>query len=196
MSALRLAPRDRRMLIIGGPMICALVLSAKTLPAALQWQRAQLDSVAAALDRLSAARRSTAMLPALRDSFAARRARVASLDTLLIGGPSPVAAAGTVATALEDLADDANVRVTAVQIRADTVVRAGLSRVGVRLVGVCDVTGLASLLRAIETDARAMTVRDLAVTQPDPVGASTKAETLRIDVGVEALVRIQSSEKR
>lgn len=191
MSALRLAPRDRRMLIVGGSVIGALLLSARALPAALQWQRVQLDSATALLDRLSAARRSTAILPALRDSLAARRARVAALDTLLIGGASPVAAAGTVASALEDLADDANVRVTAIQIRADTVARAGLSRVGVRLVAVCDVTGLSSLLRAIETNAHAMTVRDLAVTQPDPVGANTRAEALRIDVGVEALVRIE-----
>lgn len=192
----RLSSRDRRALGAGAAIMSVVAAAGAGVPAALRWQQAQVDSARATITRLATARRATAMRPLLRDSLIARRARLESLDTALIAEASPVAAAGVLAGALEDLADDAGVTVTAAQIRADSVARAGLSRVGVRLVVLGDVRGLAALLGAIETDARPMTVRELAVTQPDPIGAIGKPEVLRIDVGIEALARIVTSERR
>ncbi|HXT16507.1 MAG TPA: GspMb/PilO family protein [Gemmatimonadaceae bacterium] len=190
MIALQLTPRDRRILIVGVAVIGGLTVTAKGVPAALAWQRDRVDSAAVFSERLALARASVRQLPALRDSLRARQARVAALDTTLITGASAAAAAGTLASLVEDFASDLDVKANAIQIRADTLSRPGLTRVGVRLIGVCDVAGLAAFLRTIETDARAMSVRDLAVTQPDPAGPDAKPEMLRVDVGVDALALI------
>jgi hypothetical protein len=80
------------------------------------------------------------------------------------------------------------VKVGSVQLRADSAFTAdGFARVAVRLNATGDVTGLATLLGALEGDSLLIAVRELVVNQPEPAAPSTKLETLRFEMLVEGL---------
>jgi hypothetical protein len=127
----------------------------------------------------------------VRDSVRARQARLVALDSSLLFGASPSAIAADLASVLEDLADDNASKVTAMQLRADTVATAGLARVEVRITGIADVAGLAGFLHAIEADATPLVVRDLSVSQPEPTAGDAKAEALRVDMLVAGIGTIR-----
>jgi hypothetical protein len=109
------------------------------------------------------------------------------MDSVLIKGASPAAAAAALASSVGDVADENSFKVTSLQLRSDSAATAGLARVYVRLTGVADVTGLAGFLRSIEGSATPMAVRDLTVSQPEPAGSDAKPEMLRIDLLVESI---------
>ncbi|MDB4878546.1 MAG: hypothetical protein JWM41_4992 [Gemmatimonadetes bacterium] len=119
--------------------------------------------------------------------------RFAAIDSSLIGGNSPAAAAANLASAVEDFADDAPMRISALQIHADTAARPGLSRVAVRMTAVADVAGLAAFLRAVDGGVRHLAVRELAISQAEPAAPDSKPEMLRIDVLIEGLAQIVPS---
>jgi len=102
-------------------------------------------------------------------------------------GGSPAAAAAALASTVGDIADENTLKVTSLQLRSDSVAKAGLASIQVRLTGVTDVAGLAGFLRSIEGAATPMAVRDLTVSQPEPAASDAKPETLRIDILVESL---------
>jgi hypothetical protein len=132
------------------------------------------------------------ILSILRDTLRARRARVLALDSSLLFGATPSAIAADLASALENLADDNALKVTAMQLRSDTVVTAGLARVEVRITGITDVTGLAGFLRAVEAGVIPLVVRDLSVSQPEPAASDAKLEALRVDMLVASIGEIKS----
>jgi hypothetical protein len=113
----------------------------------------------------------------------------------LLIGATPAAIAAQLASVLEDLADDNALKVTAMQLRADTVATAGLARVEVRVTGITDIIGLAGLLRAIESDETPLVVRDLSVSQPEPVGSDARAEALRVDLLVASIGTIDGERR-
>jgi hypothetical protein len=115
------------------------------------------------------------------------------IDSVLLTGPTPAAIAADLASNLKDLADDTSVRVTGLQLRADSVAVAGLVRAEVRITGITDVTGLGEFLQEVEGGATPLVVRDLSVSQPDPVGGGTKAETLRVDMLVVGIGSIKTA---
>jgi hypothetical protein len=127
------------------------------------------------------------LLPTLRDSLRQRRMRLANLDSQWLVASSASVATASLASTLEDLAADAPVKINAMQMRADTTTRSGIVRVAVRVTGVADVTGLAAFLRAVDGGEQYLTVRELAVSQPEPGAPDSKPEMLRIDLLVEAL---------
>lgn len=184
--------RDQKILVLGTSVIGVLVGLARGLPALLEWQRQRSTDAATMSQQARATRTRVRMLPAMRDSLRGRQARLASLDSVLLVGASASAAAAALASMLEDLADAASVRVTAMQLRADSAASGSLTQVAVRVSGVTDVTGLASLLRTIEGGATPLLVRELAVTQPEPAAPNGKVEALRVDILVEGLARITS----
>lgn len=191
-SSLGLSQRDRRTLVVGATVVSSLVVLARGMPAIRSWEADQLARAQAAAQALAVLRGGRAILPALRDSVRARRARLAALDSTVLSGASPSAIGAALASALEDIADDNALKISALQLRPDSVAVGGLARVEVRIIGVVDVTGLAGMLRDIEGGQTSMLVRDLSVSQPDPAASDAKPEALRIDILVAAIGPIKT----
>jgi hypothetical protein len=191
-SKLGLSRRDRRTLA-GGLCAMALLLTiARGLPALCSWEADRTAEAHSAGQQLVSLRSGLSILSVLRDTLRARRARVVALDSTLLFGASPSAIAADLALALENLADDNALKVTAMQLRSDTVVTAGLARVEVRITGITDVTGLAGFVRAVEAGAIPLVVRDLSVSQPEPAASDAKPEALRVEVLVASIGEIKS----
>jgi hypothetical protein len=191
-SKLGLSSRDRRTLTIGSFAIASLIVVARGIPALRSWDADRKAEGYSAAQRLASLRDGLVMLPTLRDSLRLRRDRLAALESNLLCGASPSAIAASLASELEDLADDNAVKVTALQLRADTVATGGLARVDVRLTGIADVYGLAGFLRAAESDSTLLVVRDLSVSQAEPTAADGRPEALRVDMLVAAIGTIKS----
>jgi hypothetical protein len=198
LSQLGLSARDRRVLFFGASTIGTLFAFARGVPALLEWQKDRSSEAAAESQQAAAARIGVRMLPALRDSLRDRQIRLAALDSVLLSGSSASAAVAELASMLENMADAASVKVTAMQLRADSAASGLLAQVAVRVNGVADVAGLAAFLRAIEGSETPLIVRELAVTQSEPAAPDGKVEALRVDVLVEGIARITgtTAEKR
>lgn len=184
---LGISQRDRRTLIVGVSVVGTVLAIGRGLPAVSDWESTQRREAESTAERLAQLRDGLRSLPALRDSLRARTARLAELDTTLIRGVSPAAIAAAFASALGDIADENALRVSTLQLRSDSVATQGLARVEVRVTGVTDVAGLAGFLRAVEGNAMPARVRELNISQPEPLAGEAKPETLRVDVLVEGL---------
>jgi hypothetical protein len=192
---LGLSARDRRTLIVGVSVVGGLFVLARGLPSLMRWQNEQRLEAESMVADLSAARAGARQMPALRDSLRARQKRLAVVDSSILSGPTSSSAAAMLASALEELAGESSVKVSAMQLHADSAAAGALVQVSVRLTAVADVYGLLALLRAIEGGETLLAVRELAVTQPEPAAPSSKPEALRVDMMVVGLARI-TGEKR
>ena len=192
---LGLSARDKRTLIVGVGVVGGLFVLARGVPSLMRWQNAQRTEAASMTADLSAARAGARQMPALRDSLRARQRRLAAVDSTMLSGPTSSSAAAMLASALEDLATESSVKVSAMQLHADSAAAGALVQIGVRVTAVADVYGLLALLRAIEGGETLLAVRELAVTQPEPAAPSSKPEALRVDMMVVGLARI-TGEKR
>ena len=187
MNVLALSSRDRRTLTAGGAAIIGLLIIARGLPALRVWEQDVRIAAASAADRIGLMRDGDQQLPVLRDTLRAWQNRLAGLDSDMLRGGSPPAAAAELASLLEAMADESRVKISTLQLRADSVSAAPISHVAVRISGIGDVSGLAGLLRAIEGGDTQLVVRELVVSQPEPAAPDTKPENLRIDLLVEGV---------
>lgn len=190
-----ISPRDRRLLMIGGSVIGTLITVARGLPALRAWEQRQVSAAATLAADLAAIREGRRALPMLRDSLAARRVRLAQLDSTLLAGQSPATAAAALTEAVEELAAASRVKVGSLQIHTDSAPPGAITHVRVGLVGVTDVTGLAAFLRAVEGAETPLVVRELVVAQPDPLAPSSKPETLRVEVSIEGIAIVRREAK-
>ena len=192
---LALSARDRRTLAMGAGAITALLSVARGLPALRSWNAAQRSYASQTARELRALQEGMAALPALRDSLAARRRRLSALDSEMLAGASIAELSAAVATRIEAMADEHSLKVTALQLRSDSVPIDGLARAHVRLTAVADVEGFAGFLRGIEGGAAPLVVEELGVSQPDPAADSLKPEMLRVDLLVAALGAVASEHR-
>jgi hypothetical protein len=187
---LALSARDRRTLVIGVSVVGSLFALGRGLPALMSWQSTRIADATATVGDLTDARAGRRALPTLRDSAREQQARIAAIDSAIVTAPTSSAAAALLASALEEMADEARVKVGAMQLVADSAAAGAVVQVGVRLTGVADVYGLLELLKAVEGGEALLAVRELAVSQSDPAAPSTKPEALRIDMMVVGMARI------
>lgn len=190
---LAISRRDQRTLGAGAFTIAMLVVVSRGIPAIRTWDAERVREARETATQLASIRMGRRQGSALRDSLAARRARLASIDSTLLAGASASAVAAALAATLEDLSDRNAIKVTALQIRADSVVRGGIARAEVRLSGITDVTGLAGFLAAVEAGPTPVVVRELDVSQPEPTAADNKPEALRIDVLVSGVGLVKAN---
>ena len=184
--ALGLSPRDRRALVLGAGTVVGLVLVARGGPALRAWESGRLSEARSTTRQLLAVRNGIVAQPALRDSLAARRRRLAALDSATPRGSSPAALGAAVAAAVEEIADDNSIKVVALQLRSDSAAVDSQAGAEVRVSGVADIVGLAAFLQAVEGGATPLLVKELSVSQSAPAADSTKPEALRIDVLIAA----------
>ena len=190
MIRLGFSAKDRKTAIFGIVTVGSLIGLSKGLPALTEWERVRVAEATDAMARASSARANVRMLSALRDSLRSRRQQLAAIDSTLLSGTSSAAAAADLAASLDEMATHARLRVSAMQLRADSAPVGAITRVAVRVTATSDVAGLAAFLRATEGGDTPLAVRDLFVSQPEPASPATKPEALRIDVLVEGIARI------
>ncbi len=193
MMAFGMSRRDRRTLVLGVASVGTVLAAGKGAPALRHWEVSNLEAAAEARDQLAAAERGAASLAEVRDSASARTKRLESLRSVLLRASTPEAAAATLASFVERLAKQRDVDVLTVTLKPDSVVHSGLARAAVRLSAETDIAGLLDLLYDVETANMPLVVTELWVTQPEPAGATSKPETLRIEVDVQTIVRVNAT---
>ena len=188
--------RTTRTLITGLSVIALILLAGKGIPAWYRWQRDAVTTEAEVHAKLERARATLRDTAAVRDSLAARAARLSALTPAVLTNAPAAAAGGMLASMLSDAAADAGMRVASVQVRPDTVKRNGYMKVGVRGDLVGDVIGLQKLLTALEGGLTLLSVRELSIVQPEILSAPTRPEALRVQLVVEALISTRSAPAR
>jgi hypothetical protein len=187
-----ISTRDRRTLALGAAAVALLLLLGRGVPA---WRRWDAEVRASAAEMTGeAARAGTAVrtLPALRDSAAARRRRLAALDSALLEGESAASAGAALASLLSSAAEESGVQLGAVQVApADSAGRGVFARVRVRADATGDLPGLLLFLRALEGGRALVSVQEWAVTQPSAGGPAEFPEALRLELAVEGLARVR-----
>lgn len=182
-----MSPRDRRTLLAGIGIIGGIIGLSRGVPQWREWDENARMEAANVVGELANAHERLVLLPAIRDSARARRARLEkSASRLLVAETSGIAGA-MLATKVTDIADELGLKVSAIQIRADSVFRSAHARVAVRLTASGDVQHLTDLLSALESPTELLAVRELSVSPTDPVLPDGRPETLRFQVLVEGL---------
>lgn len=182
-----LSPRDRRVLVVGGVLVAAMLLFGRGLPAYVSWRRAAMEEARLSVDDAAEAERAIRRLKPVLDSLDARRARFVDLAPAVLEGRTPAAAAGSLASLVGGAAAKAGVRVSSVQPRPDSAGPGTFTRVSVRVDAAGDVYGLGAFLAALEGGPELLSVREIAVTQSDPAATPDRVEELRIELTVDGL---------
>jgi hypothetical protein len=179
--------RDRRALITCCGVIAPLVLCSRGIPAMLRWQareRAEADSL---VERARVARSAIDQLGRARDSLASRRKRLVALSEGVVPGNAPAVASASLAERVSDLAEEAGVVLTTVQIQFDTLGRGSFVPIRVRASVAGDLESLADFLSSIELGPPLAMLRELSISASGP--AASPEQELRAEVMVEALGR-------
>jgi hypothetical protein len=187
MPRIAMSPRDRRALGVGLAAMCANVGGSRLVPRWHAWDETARASAQALDVDVAALDARLRQLPAMRDSARARSARASTMRTRLIEAPTVGAAGARLATEIGNVADDLGIRVGAVQIRPDTLFRAGFARVAVTLSATGDVTHLADLLQSLESSELLLAVRELTITPTDALAPDERPEILQFQLVVEGL---------
>ena len=196
MIQLGLSSRDRKTLLVGAVSVALTLVIGKGVPALRRWDSSRVARAAELHGRLTKAEYGAKALGAMRDSAAARKQRLGIQASSLLLASSPEAAAADLASLIEDIAGENGLDVFTVTLKPDSAARNGLARISVSMSSECDVRGLLDFLYEIETGETPMLVRELAVSQPDPLAPTSKAEALRVDLVVQTLARIQTGISR
>ena len=194
MTKPRLGKRDRRALTIGAGAIALVLLLSRGVPAMLAWQRDTSRAADAREEQLTRATAALARVGAVRDSMRARGARIVALAPALISGDTPASASATLAGIISGAAALSNVKVGALQLHADTASRDAFVRVAVHGEATGDVTGVMSMLAALESGPTLLAVRELSITQPDVSAPADRMEALHVELTVEGLMLRQRAE--
>lgn len=182
-----LGGRDRRALVAAGLVIPALLALGRGVPALRAWERERVASSVELAGELASAQASLAQTRVLGDSLRVRRQRFLNLAASIVSGEAPAAASATLAALLNGSAVGAGLRLESVQIAGDSLAGRVFTRVSARGEATGDSRALTQFLLALERGPMLLAVRELTVTQPEPAGASTQPEALRIEFTVSGL---------
>jgi hypothetical protein len=185
--------RDRRALGLGAALIVPLIVGARGLPAASAWQSAYVERARERIAARDRGEEATRVLPTLRAALAEQRSRLARSGAALADGGPPAAAAATLGSLVDQIANDAGIRVVSLELHAETGAHADLVPLGVRLIAVSDIAGLMALVRAVDGARVPLAIRELDVTAADPASADDRAEVLRLDLVITSLARREAA---
>jgi hypothetical protein len=186
-GASAISQRDRRTLVGGLLAVAIIAAGGRAVPKWRQWDEGARTSAAELTSEVASLEAQLKRLPALRDSARSRGLRAAAARERLIEAATVGAAGADLATQVTDVADELGIKVSAVQIRPDTLFRAGHARVAVSLTATGDVANLADLLTTLESSDVLMAVRELTITPADVLLPDGRPETIRFQLLVEAL---------
>ena len=142
--------RDRRALTAGGAAIVAMLAVSRALPMVVRWERDAQSTDASRREMLERATIAIALSDRVRDSARARGARIIALAPALLEGETPATASATLAGIISGAAVRSNVRIGALQLRADTASRGTFVHIGVSGDATGDVAGITAMLSLLE----------------------------------------------
>ncbi|HEX8454916.1 MAG TPA: GspMb/PilO family protein [Longimicrobium sp.] len=183
-----ISERDHRVMVAGGAAIALILLLVRGIPAWRHWDEGTRDSAFGV--RVESAQREAAVraLPAMRDSAAARRARLAALTPRVVPGKSPGAGGAALASLLSEAAGESGVQLGTMQISPpDSGVHTVFTRVRVRGDATGSLPGLLRFMEMVEAGPILVSLPEWAISQPDAGGPPDRPETLRMDFAAEAL---------
>ena len=187
-----LTARDRRALAAGAISIGALLSFARGVPAWRSWNGRLRSRTAAATADVARAEALLRTKRPLHDSLAAWRRQLDTLDAGLVPGDSPAAAGAALVGIVASAASRAGVVLGALQIVSDSARWTPFEAIEVHTAGTGDIEGVSTFLSALEGGPRRLAVRSLSISQSDPGATADHGESLRVELTVEALVRLQA----
>ena len=187
---------DRRAIIVGVATIGSVIAMGRGVPLWREWDLDQRARATIILTRAAEFDRTLLTMPHLADSARRVAKAYANASSTLLVEASPTVASARLAELVADAADEAAVRVTSVQIKPDSAFLDHFARVTVRLAATGDIESLIDLLQALEDNDTLLAVKELWVTPSDPAAPGTKAEALRFQILVQALVARPSGPAR
>ncbi|MFL5560837.1 MAG: type II secretion system protein GspM [Gemmatimonadaceae bacterium] len=183
-----LSSRDRRVLAIGVLMCFTLVVGTRGVPTLLRWTRETRANATQLSDEAARAQRSVEDAARTRDSLAIRRAQYSAITPRLLEGETAAGAGAVLASLVSSIAAESNVRLGSVQIKADTAHADAFVAIRVHADVIGDVSGLATMLAALERGRTLVAVRELSLAQPDLAAGDDRPEALRGELTVEGLM--------
>ncbi len=194
-----ISARDRRTLTVGVSVIVILLLLSKGAPAWLAWERHAASRALLAVTDAAAADAVTGAYEVTRDSLRVRLRRLTALDSVIVPGIDQSTAAASLATIVSDASTDAGVTIGSLQPAVDSPPRTlggrrittepPFASVSVRGDATGDVVGLMQFVADLEHGPALISVRDLAITQTDPLASSDRMEVLHAKFTVGGLAR-------
>lgn len=183
--------RERRVLIVGGAIIVALVAFARGWPAWTEWSH---ESRAAAAEQMRAAADADALIESDRvvaDSLRARGARFVALAPAILPGRDLPAATAALSTVVSGAATAVGLTIGTIQLLppADTGRQRVFARVRVHADVTGDITELTAFVSTLEGGATRLRMSELTITQSEPAAAPTRAEALHAEFTVEGLTQ-------
>ena len=192
---LSLSQRDRRAVIGGMLTIVAVLGGGRVVPRVNQWSESVRKSARALDDQLSDEAASIRDLRRARDSLIARQVRLLALDSLILEGETPPLAAASLAELVSDVAEDADVQISAVQLRCDTSAKRSFVLVEVEVSATGDLASVAAFLSQLESGTKLLRLKSLALVAQQASGqVSDKAQSVRADVTVVGLGKSRSAD--
>jgi hypothetical protein len=175
-----MTPRDRRALRLGAVVVVTLVAATRVGPASARAVIGYRDSVQERAHALARTAALVAATPAMRDSLRDALSGVVGLAPQLVAGQTRADAGATLASLVSAMATSGALRLARVESLTDS--PNGQPReVWVRAELEGDVRGVVRFLRRVESGEPLLTVREFALTAPDPAAS---AEVLRLEITI------------
>ena len=177
----------RRTLALGACALAAILLFTRGLPASRAWNQERYSIALELRHQLEKSKGGVLHLDDTRRIASTLRAFLSSTEAWLLRGTSDGLRNAALASILSAAADEAGVELTSVQPRPDVPRPGTLLLISARANLSGDVESVMYFLAALEMGTRNLRVRELTLSQPDITIASSRLETLRAEIVVEAL---------
>lgn len=184
---LAISRRDRRVLLAGAAVIASILLLSRGVPAWRAWEHEVRASAAELTAEAERAEASVQLLPQTLDTLEQRQGRLVALAPVLLGGESPAAAAGALASLVSGAAAQSHMELAALRLQVDSARTGVFTRIAVRGDATGDIRGVTQLLLTLERGPHLLAVRELSISQPEPAAPAHQPEALRIEFVVEGL---------
>lgn len=168
--------------------IFGMILVAKILPAERRWGDREERRARLSERELAEARSLVSEEGTTREALAARSPELRKLEVGLVRSETKSGGETALAAVISTAAAAAGIKVGALALDTDTGDHGTLRTVSVTAEASGDIQGLASFLGALEGTRSRLAVRALSITPSDPVAPETRAETLRLELTVQAQV--------
>lgn len=190
MTGAPLNPRDRHVLMVGLVSVVAIVAGGRGFPWLAEYTAKREFEAGIAASR--AARADEALRHAQRTDVALQRVRadLALYDSSLVEGETPSAASARLAELVSEAASGTDARLGSITLGVDSSGKGErLSRVTARASLSGELYSIVLVLQSLEEGPHLLAVRELSVTQAQPVASQRQIEVLQADILVEGLYR-------
>lgn len=190
MTAPLRSPRDQRVLAVGVGAVLIIVLSAQGVPRIIEYTSARERQANAAIARATRAEQAIHRAGRTHSTLRLVRAGLATYDSALVEGTTSSAASARLSSLISEAVDGTDARLGSVTLGVDSSASRGkLARVTARASLSGELFSIALVLQALEEGPHLLAVRELSLTQPQPVASPTQVEIMQAEIMVEGLFR-------